>query len=45
MKLGNSMYMKFNNIVSGNAYQTQVFDIVSDSINSFLKGVNNTIFA
>jgi hypothetical protein len=37
--------MKFNNIVSGNTGQKHVFNIVSDSINSFLKGVNNTIFA
>lgn len=39
------MYMKFNHIVPGGASQLSVFGLVIESINSFLKGINNTIFA
>lgn len=37
--------MKFNHIVSGEASQQSIFNLMTDSVNSFLKGVNNTIFA
>lgn len=37
--------MKFNHIVAGAASQLTMFGLVTDSINSFLKGINNTVFA
>ena len=39
------MHMKFNHIVPGGASQQSMFAMVVDSISSFLKGINNTVFA
>jgi Cdc6-like AAA superfamily ATPase len=37
--------MKFSQIVPASSAQPSVFSLMADSINSFLKGINNTIFA
>lgn len=45
MKPGSLSYMRFSNILSSGSTQSDVFELVKDSIYSFMKGVNNTVFA
>ena len=39
------MHMKFSDILDNNCTQPKVFDLMKSSIDSFLNGINNTIFA
>lgn len=45
MKPGSLSYMRFSNILSSESTQSDVFELVKDSIYSFMKGINNTVFA
>lgn len=45
MKLGNIMHMKFSDILDSSCTQNKVFDLMKSAIDSFLNGINNTIFA
>ena len=37
--------MRFNNILPSDSTQKDLFHLMSESVESFLEGVNNTIFA
>lgn len=45
MKPGSQSFMRFSNILSSDATQADVFELVKDSIQSFLRGINSTVFA
>ncbi|KAM3132281.1 hypothetical protein pb186bvf_015611 [Paramecium bursaria] len=44
-RIGNSIRMKFSDILNKTDNQSDVFKLVSESIKSFINGKNNTIFA
>ncbi|CAK74723.1 unnamed protein product (macronuclear) [Paramecium tetraurelia] len=44
-RIGNSLRMKFSDILPKTANQQDVQRLVSESIKSFIQGINNTIFA
>ncbi|CAD8075390.1 unnamed protein product [Paramecium sonneborni] len=44
-RIGNSLRMKFSDILPKSANQQDVQRLVSESIKSFIQGINNTIFA
>jgi kinesin family protein 11 len=45
MKPGSQSFMRFSNLLPSQASQSDVFELVKDSIQSFMRGVNNTVFA